>query len=139
MASVQKSIRLQEDIVKEIEQLARERGRDFTAMTNELLQEAVKMKRCPGIVFTDGTSGRRARIAGTGIEVWEVIGAYKSVGNDYDRLRKAYNWLTDQQLRAAVGFYQAYPEDAESLLERNDAVNAESVRKRHPFLPGGVY
>ncbi|MBN1106359.1 MAG: DUF433 domain-containing protein [Deltaproteobacteria bacterium] len=139
MASVQKSIRLQENIVREIEQLAQERGRDFTAITNELLEEAVKMKRCPGIVFTEGTSGRRARIAGTGIEVWELIGSYKGVGSDYDRLRKAYHWLTDQQLRAAIGFYLAYPEDVEALLRRNEEVSPEVVRKRHPFLPAGAH
>ncbi len=35
----------------------------------ELLEGAIKMHRCPGIVFTEGVSARRARIAGTGIEV----------------------------------------------------------------------
>lgn len=139
MASIQKSIRLQEDIVREIEQLAQEGGRDFTAVTNELLEEAVKMKRCPGIVFTEGTSGRRARVAGTGIEVWEVIGSYKSVGSDYERLRKAYHWLTEQQLRAAIGFYQTYPEDVETLLGRNEEFSPDSMRRRHPFLPAGAY
>ena len=33
----------------------------------------------PGIVFRDGTAGRRAGLAG-GPDVWEVIGALRSTG-----------------------------------------------------------
>jgi hypothetical protein len=73
MGAVQKSLRIPEDTVNQIEQMARESGCDFSAMTKDLLMEAVKMRRCPGIIFADGVTGRRARIAGTGLEVWEII------------------------------------------------------------------
>ena len=72
MPTVQKSIRVQEKTLKEIEQIARDTGKEFSVVANELLDEAVRMQRCPGIIFTEGTTGRRARIAGTGIEVWEA-------------------------------------------------------------------
>jgi hypothetical protein len=77
MAGVQKSLRLPTETTKEIEQMAKETGQDFSNVTKDLLQEAIKMRRCPGIIFAEGTSGRRARVAGTGIEVWEVIATYK--------------------------------------------------------------
>ena len=86
MASVQKSMRFPEEMVREIQSIARQSGKDFSTITKELLEEALKMHRCPGIVFTEGVSARRARIAGTGIEVWEVIANYKSVGEDFERL-----------------------------------------------------
>ena len=38
--------------------------------------EAEKMRRVPGIVFADGPTGRRARITGTGIDVFELISGY---------------------------------------------------------------
>jgi len=66
------------------------------------------MQRCPGIVFSEGTRGRRARISGTGIEVWEVIATWKGIDEDFGRLRKAYHWLTEQQLRSALGYYRVY-------------------------------
>ena len=69
MSTVQKTIRIQERTVKEIEQIAKETGKEFSSITNELLDEAVRVQRCPGIIFTEGTAGRRARIGGTGIEV----------------------------------------------------------------------
>jgi hypothetical protein len=49
MATVQKSIRIQEKTLKEIEKISKDSGREFSAITNELLEEALKMKRCPGI------------------------------------------------------------------------------------------
>src|SRR4030065_1240019 len=109
MPTVQKSIRIQEKTLKEIEQISRDSGKEFSAVVNELLEEAVRMKRCPGIIFTEGTMGRRARIAGTGIEVWEVIATYKGIAKDFARLSKTDHWLTEQHRRAASGYYGIYP------------------------------
>ena len=69
MATVQKSIRLPEEAVKEIEALASGSGKDFSGVARDLLIEAVKMRRCPGITFADGPTGRCAKIAGTGIGI----------------------------------------------------------------------
>jgi uncharacterized protein (DUF433 family) len=135
--TIQKSIRIQEKTLKEIEQLARESGKEFSAVANELLEEAVRVQRCPGIIFTEGTKGRRARIAGTGIEVWEIISTFKGVGEDFSRLRQAYHWLTEQQLLSAVGYYRAYPEEIDHLIKQNEKLTREHVYKKYPFLVRG--
>ncbi len=69
MSSIQKSVRLPDELARMVRSWAEERGRPFSEVLRELLEEAVKMRRCPGIVFADGPSGRRARVAGTGLEV----------------------------------------------------------------------
>lgn len=132
--TVQKTLRIPAEVAREIQRLAEEAGRDFSSSANELLAEAVKMRRCPGIVFADGPAGRRARIAGTGLEVWEVIATYKSLGRDLARLRQAYHWLSDAQLRAALGYYSAYPAEIDRQIARNEAWTPESLRDRHPGL-----
>jgi uncharacterized protein (DUF433 family) len=137
MSTIQKSIRIQEKTLKEIEQMSKDSGKDFSALANELLEEALKMKRCPGIIFTEGTTGRRARIAGTGIEVWEVIATYTGVGEDFSRLQKAYHWLTEQQLRAAIGYYKAYKDEVDRLIKQNEELNKKSVSEKYPFLARG--
>jgi uncharacterized protein (DUF433 family) len=137
MPTIQKSIRIQEKTLKEIEQISRDSGKEFSAVANELLEEAVRMKRCPGIIFTEGTTGRRARIAGTGIEVWEVIAAYKGVAEDFARLRQTYHWLTEQQLRAAVGYYMVYKEEIDCLIKQNEGLTKEHIHKKYPFLVRG--
>jgi uncharacterized protein (DUF433 family) len=134
MAGVQKSLRLPAETTKEIEQMAKETGQDFSNVTKDLLQEAIRMRRCPGIIFAEGTSGRRARIAGTGIEVWEVIAAYKSVKEDFKRLKKAYHWLSGEQLKAALGYYAIYPKEIDRLIEQNEQWSGERLRERYPFM-----
>jgi len=85
-------------------------------------------------VFAEGVSGRRARIAGTGIEVWEVIANYKSVEKDLNRLITIYHWLTEIQLRAALAYYSAYPDEIEDLMAKNEIWTRENVQKRYPLL-----
>ncbi len=134
MPGVQKSIRLPEETLREIEQLTKVTGRDFSAITKDLLEEAIKMRRCPGIVFSEGISGRRARVAGTGIEVWEIIATYRSVKKDLKRLKNAYHWLSQEQLRAALGYYSAYPQEIDGLIEQNERWNEEEMKMRHPVM-----
>jgi uncharacterized protein (DUF433 family) len=137
MPAIQKSIRIQEKTCKEIERIASESGKEFSSVVNELLDESVRMQRCSGILFTEGATGRRARIAGTGIEVWEVIATYRSVDEDANRLRQAYHWLTEQQIGAALGYYKAYPEDIERSLRHNEELTREYMYEKYPFLPAG--
>lgn len=127
-------MRLPEELINELKSITQESGKDFSTVTKELLQEAIKMRRCPGIVFTDGVSGRRARVAGTGLEVWEVIASYKSVDNDLRRLRKTYRWLTEQQLRAAIGHWKTYSDEIDFLVTQNESWTKERIHERYPFL-----
>ena len=134
MATVQKSIRLPEEAVKEIEALGSGTGRDFSTVARDLLIEAVKLRRCPGITFADGPTGRRAKIAGTGIDIWEFIATFKGLGESYDKLKESYHWLSDQQIRSALSYYALYPDEIEEKITRNEDITQEQVIKRFPFL-----
>ena len=134
MSSVQKSLRIPDEVAKIIQEQAESSGRDFSAVANELLAEAVKLKRCPGIVFADGPSGRRARIAGTGLDVWEVIATYKSLNQDDARLRESFHWLSEPQLRSALTYFRLYPDEIERQILRNEAWSKEKLADRHPSL-----
>ena len=137
MPAIQKSIRIQEKTYKEIERIAAESGKEFSSVVNELLDESVRMQRCPGIVFIEGAAGRRARIAGTGIEVWELIATYRSVDEDANRLHQAYHWLSEQQIGAAMCYYKAYPEDIERVIKQNEGLTKEYIIEKYPFMPTG--
>ena len=94
-------------------------------VTVDSTTELEKMRRVPGIIFVDGPIGRRARVAGTGLEVFEVIKVYRSVAEDWDRLIAALHWLTDDQLRAAPTYAQTYPEDIYLLIESEVSLTPE--------------
>lgn len=134
MRAVQKSLRIPQGTLEEIQRIARESGRDFSSIAKDLLTEAIKMRHCPGIVFADGVSRRGAKVAGTGLEVWEIVATYKAVNQDFRRLQKAYHWLTKQQLRAAIGYYTIYPNEIDRQIELNESWSKEKVAKHYPFL-----
>ena len=140
MATIQKTLRLSAEAVEDIEKLAKSVGKDFSGQAKDLLVEAIKMRRCPGIVFVDGPSGRRARIAGSGIDVWELIAAFKGFSEDYDQLKKTYHWLNEQQIRAALSFYALYPGEIDDSISRNETLDQQEILRRFPFLakPGSM-
>lgn len=100
---------LTDEVRVEIETMTERTGRDFASVASELLTEAVKMRRIPGIDFTDGLTGRVARIAGTGLEVFEIVGSYRALDENWQRLRGSYDWLSAEQLQAALAHAAAYP------------------------------
>ena len=134
MTTVQKSIRLPEEAVKEIEALASGTGKDFSGIARDLIIEAVKMRRCPGVIFADGPTGRRARIAGTGIDIWEFIATFKGLDENYDKLKDTYHWLSEPQIRSALTYYILYPDEIDEKITRNEDFTQEQVTKRFPFL-----
>lgn len=134
MESVQKSLRIPAERVAAVERLARRLGLDFSGAVNELLEEALRMHRFPGIVFTTGPAGRRATISGTGIDVWEVVAAGKSLDNDLRRLRRAYAHLGESQIEAALAYYRSYPEEIDERLAREADWSPEALAREHPPL-----
>ena len=74
----------------EIERIARRTRRSFSEVAQTLLEEPVRTQACPGIYFADEPAGRVAKVAGTGLGVWEVIRAYKDVKGNEKKLKK---WL----------------------------------------------
>jgi len=134
MGAIQKSLRIPQKTVEEIERIARESGQAFSSITKDLLAEAIKMRRCPSIVFTDGVTGRKARVAGTGLEVWEIIATYIGVKQNVKRLQKAYHWLTEQQLRAAIGYYTVYREEIDQQIKQNESWSKDTIIENYPHL-----
>jgi uncharacterized protein (DUF433 family) len=87
-----------------------------------------------GIVFTDGPAGLRATIVGTGLDVWEVIATWKEAGEQWDALRKSYDWLTDDQLRSALAYYQTSPGEIDARLAVEQQWSPTRVASELPHL-----
>jgi uncharacterized protein (DUF433 family) len=138
MPTVQKSLRIRLKTLRLMQEMARERDTDFSTVANELLDEATRMRRCPGIVFAQGPTGPRARIAGTGIDVWEVVATHKSLKRNFGRLQKAYPQLSERQLLAALTYYRRYQAEIEGRLRANHSWTPARVRARLPLSAGEI-
>ncbi|HEX6200331.1 MAG TPA: DUF433 domain-containing protein [Thermoanaerobaculia bacterium] len=87
----------------------------------------------PGIVFSTGAAGRRAVLAGTGLDVWEVVATWRETGEEFTALQASYPWLAEPQLRAALGYHRLYPEEVDERLRREEEWTPERVRAELPF------
>src|SRR5262249_10267104 len=86
------TMRLRESLRRDLEIAAARSRRSLADVTQELLEEALRMRQCPGIFFAEEPSGRTAKIGGTGLAVWEIMRDYAK-DQDADRLRKAFPQL----------------------------------------------
>ena len=135
MTSRAKGIRVPLTLDQAVREEMKRRGvTEWSAMVVELVDEGLRMRRAPGVIFVDGPVGRRPVIAGTGLDVWEVIAAWQELGRDYRRLRTAYDWLTEPQVRAAISYYEAYPAEIDERLARERALTPDESQTSFPFV-----
>ena len=83
------------------------------------------MDEHPLVRFADGPAGRRARLVGTGKDVWEVVATVRD--NDGD-LTEAADYL-DMPLglvQAAVSYYGAYTDEIDEWIASNEQEAAEA-------------
>lgn len=119
------SLRLSSDLLREIQTCARQSARPSSYVVSTLLEEGLRQRRCPGIVFTDGPTGRRATVAGSGIDVWEVIRAFRACGEDLKALARALPHLSRRQIEAALHYARCYPKEIEERLALEQTAEVE--------------
>src|SRR6266849_11077332 len=90
---VSTTMRLRQSLRRDLEAAAARSRRSVADVAQELLEEALRMRQCPGIYFAEEASGRTAKIGGTGLAVWEVL---RDVRRDQgaDRVREAFPQLS---------------------------------------------
>ena len=91
------------------------------------------MRECPGIYFASEPAGRTAKIAGTGLAVWEVLRDYVQ-DQDIERVRRAFGQLSQAQITAAVMYCSRYPEEIRREVEATAALTPEVLEQRYPGL-----
>jgi hypothetical protein len=88
-------------------------------------RKALRMDEHPLIRFAEGPAGRRARLLGTGKDVWEVVAAVRD--NDGDLAEAARYLETPLGLvQAAVSYYGAYPDEIDQWIDLNEQEAAEA-------------
>jgi hypothetical protein len=117
----------------------------LSSATSRLVDEALRAHEHPLITFKDGPAGRRARVVG-GPDVWEVIGAVRSVreaepaldGDEVLVVVAETSGVPVPFLRAALAYWGDYPEEVDAFLDRAraEAVQAQTAWERQQELLG---
>ena len=83
------------------------------------------MDEHPLVRFADGPAGRRARLLGTGKDIWEVIAVVRD--NDCDVLEAArYLEIPLRLVQAAIAYYGAYTAEIDRHIDANQQETARS-------------
>lgn len=111
--------------------MAEARGRDESELLEELIEESLRMRRFPGVAFRDGPAGRRARVLGTALDVWEIVEAHRQMGGE--RLRSESH-LSERQVALALAYHESHPDEIDRLISENRL----SEREFHDLSPAVV-
>jgi uncharacterized protein (DUF433 family) len=109
---------LSEVTAEKVRRIATLEHRSFAEMVRVLADEALKMREFPDLAFSDGPTGRRVTFR-NGLDVWEIIEPYLLAGKDWSALRQSYPDTDEATLRAAVRYFEAYPDEIEARIALN--------------------
>jgi hypothetical protein len=128
------SARWDADVVERLRRRSELAGTNKSRLAERYVDEGTRMDEHPGIVFGSGPSGRRAALAG-GPDVWEVMATLKdgeARGDAAIAATAELLELTELQVRTAVRYYSAYPEEIDERVRRNieEADEAEAAWRR---------
>lgn len=122
-----RSFRLADALLSALAERARERGESVSALAERYLDEGLRRDAHPLVVFRDGGAGRRPALAGTRIDVAQIIDTLQASDKEVDETA-AYFDLPVAYVRAAVRYYADYRDEVDAWRERVQAI-AERERE----------
>lgn len=125
------SIRLSKPTDRFVAEEARRTKRSKSAIVEALTEEAARMRRFPGIGFRGPEGSRDAWVLGTALDVWQIVEAHRAFGSVERTL--AETDLSERQLRLALAYAEAYPDEIEQALAENRRP-LEDFRQLYPFV-----
>lgn len=125
------SFRLDEELLERLDAESRAASMSTTSLVSSLLDEGLKTREFPGVVYRPGPTGRRAGLVG-GPDVWEVIRDLRGwPGRGMKRIEGIAEELdlSVSMVGLAADFYSAFPEEIDARIEANEQA-AEQIRSR---------
>lgn len=125
------SIRLSRATDQVVAAEARRTRRSKSAVVSAFTEETARTRRFPGIGFRGDDAARRAWVIGSGLDVWELVHMVEDFGS-LERV-VAETHLTERQVRLALAYRDAYPDEIAEAIADNRRP-AEELRVLYPFI-----
>lgn len=99
-------------------------------LAQRYVEEGLRMDEHPLVRFADGPAGRRARLVGSGLDVWEVIATVRDNDGDLSTAAR-YLEIPLGLVQAAVAYYGAHQDEIDDWIALNEqeAVDAHGVSR----------
>jgi len=119
------SVRLSDETIERLGNRARRAHLPPRTLAQRYIEEGLRMDEHPLVRFADGPAGRRARLAGTGKDVWEVIATVRDNNADLAAAAR-YLEMPLGLVQAAVTYYGAYQQEIDQWIELNEQETDEA-------------
>ncbi|HVR84993.1 MAG TPA: hypothetical protein VMU54_11825 [Planctomycetota bacterium] len=103
--------RLPQNVSEELRRFAERRRISTSAAAAQLLDEALRMEKFPGVSFRFTASGRQPFVTGTGMMVWELYHVWLDHKRDVRHVLKSYSHLKASQVNVAVAYAKEFPRE----------------------------
>lgn len=119
------SVRLNDATISRLGARARRVHLPPRTLAQRYVEEGLRMDEHPLVRFADGPAGRRARLLGTGKDVWEVIEVVRDNSGDAAESAR-YLEIPLGLVQAAIAYYGAYRAEIDQQIEANVQETAEA-------------
>ncbi len=119
------SVRLTDATISRLGARARRVHLPPRTLAQRYVEEGLRMDEHPLVRFADGPAGRRARLIGTGKDVWEVIAVVRDNGGDAAEAAR-YLEIPLGLVQAAIAYYGAYTGEIDQQIQANEQEAAEA-------------
>jgi hypothetical protein len=119
------SLRLGEATIRRLGLRASRNHMPPRTLAQRYVEEGLRMDDHPLVRFADGPAGRRARLIGTGKDVWEVIATVRDNDGDLGETAR-YLQMPLGLVQAAVSYYGAYTDEIDEWIDGNERDAAEA-------------
>jgi len=116
------SLRLPDATLDRLGARARSRNVAPRTLAQRYVEEGLRTDEHPLVRFADGPAGRRARLQGSGLDVWEAISVVRDNDGDVQEAA-AYLEVPLGLIQAAVAYYGAYKDEIDEWIELNAREN----------------
>src|SRR5450755_4044501 len=110
------SLRLPDATVERLGARARRRSIAPRTLAQRYVEEGLRTDEHPLIRFVDGPGGRRPRLQGTGLDVWEAVSVVRD-NDGSERGAAEYFGIPLGLVQAAVAYYGAHRDEIDEWIE----------------------
>jgi len=125
------SMRLPEESGKRLKRLANRHGWTASDASARLVEEGLRRSEFAFIDFRDSAVGRQACLQGSTLAVWEIMLLVRSHKSDLTMVARHLEWPLAKVL-AAVNYAEAFPEEIDTALSENDAMDFTALKRMLP-------
>ena len=113
------SLRFGADLRQQLQDRAQRSGLPERTLAQRYVQEGLRRDAHPLVHFVDGPAGRRARLLGRGLDVWEVVATLQDNAGSVSTAAD-YLGAPPGLVEAAALYYAEYREEIDAQIAGNE-------------------